>query len=590
MSYGDVQAPSYLSNSGTGTMGTWQRDLRIITDTLPSFTDQQSTGSARASAAKLDPFCINYLHDPTEVKSGQSTPYVFTPTGLLLPGDGAFKLFPSKQPAVQAKGNNLMTQPQALPRVQPKKPNFFPDDINAASEVLMDDAPPYIQATSLQLNRTHRDKPFEAAKPSYQLQEIFLDNVAKEKRTKGDKLRDIFRTCNIDPTKEYKKRPSKANLCRDNLKKLVDALSRKEKDTLLQLLLQEKPVKGNGNDNSGNITMDKAPSHSKTGSMIETGIFTSSVDERTSNIPNISIGSMASDFSAQNIAGASDHIDSLVNSEIGCFAAHPQEMIPRHTPLQNKYEGVQSPEMQTSYTSPATRLYPHSFGQKQDLFGFDGEASTMDAPLTLDANTDYVVPSTPGYLDTTSRCALPHANSHYTFSGLGLANSLFDRRRPRQSYRATIYDGSPKAPKAFSEHDDNIILAAIFYYVGDYNTTDLNWHVIYYYHALLIYNNRSLSSLRSRFHKYLKIDFLFDVREYPLTYWLDLLDLCAHTISKPGWQHSTDSNGMLTTKQSKIHYLVASIFVLLRPDMQHNELKRNFTLWLELVNGPHSFL
>lgn len=205
-------------------------------------------------------------------------------------------------------------------------------------------------------------------------------------------------------------------------------------------------------------------------------------------------------------------------------------------------------------------------------------------------STQFTVTSTPSvYLRRETPFGIPHAHCLIINRAMQSANAMLDRKRPRPSYRAIISDSAPQAPKSFTPYDDHVILGCIYYYVGDYNTIELNWHVIYYYYSHIVNNNRTLSSLRSRFHKYLKTDLTFDITLKEHSYWIDLLHFCLANNKTKRPCLCPLTGAPVHEDLNEIHYFVVYIFVALRPEASSDDLARLLVLWLSLVQGPFSF-
>lgn len=535
MSHGELIASPGITGQSTGLR---QRNLRIITDTLPSFTDQQSSETARENMSRLDPFTDPAcLYDGLDAISGTSIPYVFTPARVLISNDTRFKFFPPEQAMVTSKPINSTGPGAQIPSVATKLIPFISEE-----------PPAFVQPRPLQSEMISPCQNGES------------QNKQQDHKPKTQQVQSVECKKNSAPKEEI--------VCRDDLRRMIRTLSKTERDALMQLLSQEL------------ASEDKVAGDTRVAAQP-----VKPVEGQGSNVP-----SMVTDLSTQNAGCTTDQLDSLVNSDV----SHTHESHQRQAYMYTRYDTPSTSEQVSFSVPPSFQCsHPHCGRTWPSMQATGSNYAVHDSPIIVDIDTNYVVPNAPKvYMNESASHFTPHSGAQCRFTGIGLASSTFDRRRPRPTFRATIYEDSPKAPKAFTEQDDNIILASIFYYVGDYNTTDLNWHIIYYYYSLLIYNDRTLSSLRSRFHKYLKMDFKFDIKDYSLSYWLDTLELCVSTMQHsnvPITQRGELCNA-IATRKNKVHYLVACIFVFLRPDMQYNELKHNFCIWLELINGPHRFI
>lgn len=559
MSHGELVASPGITGPSTGIR---KRNLKIITDTLPSFTDQQSSESARENMSRLDPFADPcYLYDGASVISGANTPYIFTPARVLISNDMRFRFFPPDQTVVSSKPGNPAGQDAATgtAHIATKSIPFIAEE--PLETVLMPDVFP-----GYGLAQPSPDpSPAPASKRLYQETTNIHEQplpVSKESPRQGA---SVVQTRPIECKKPSI--PIVDNICRYDFKRMVRALSKTERDALMQLLSQEV-------DSEDKATDDTRP-------------------DRTTKIQTNNNPNTVNDTSAQNTGNTPDQMESLANADISGGASQTPEHQRRQNYTHPKHDSSFSSEPAPFSTLPSF-YSPHSHNiRRTSMQTTGGNYAVHDSPIIVNTNTNYTVPNVPKiYINESTSHFAHHSNVQCKFAGMGYASSTFDRRRPRPTFRATIYEDSPKASKAFTVHDDNIILASITYYVGDYNTTDLNWHIIYYYYSLLIYNNRTLSSLRSRFHKYLKMDFKFDIKDYSLSYWLNTLELCAsvmHHTNVPITKRGELCN-MIAANGNKVHYLLTCIFIFLRPDMQYNELKHNFCIWLELINGPHSFL
>ncbi|EFO63594.1 Hypothetical protein GLP15_4711 [Giardia lamblia P15] len=566
MPHGELVASPRIAGQGTGFR---HRNLKIITDTLPSFTDQQSSESARENMSRLDPFADPvYLYDGSDMMSGTTTPYIFTPARVLISNDMRFRFFPPDQTILPSKPINSIGHNTHMPAASAKVIPFIPEETPALA---LEEFPVLPHPRPLQPEMVGA---YERSLSAFQ----------KSPHQGGESYREQRRdTLKVQTQPIECKKPSAPkgeNIGRDDLRRMIRTLSKTERDALMQLLSQEFPSE------------EKSTTGIRVGTQVDF-LFDSrsgrAVEVRGNNMPN-----MVNDVSTQNVGCASDFVDSLANSDVGGGSIYVQDPHQRQKYAQSVQDNSSTSEQASHSMSPSFNCpHPHYSRTWPNMHTMGGNYAVQDSPIIVDTDTNYTVQNAPKiYMNESASHFAPHSSAQYKFSCIGLASSTFDRRRPRPAFRATIYEDSPKAPKAFTEQDDNIILAAIFYYVGDYNTTDLNWHIIYYYYSLLIYNNRTLSSLRSRFHKYLKMDFRFDIKDYSFSYWLDTLELCVSTM-----QHANvpitkrgELCNMIATKKNKVHYLVACIFVFLRPDMHYNELKRNFCIWLELINGPHRFI
>lgn len=568
MSHGELVASPRLAGQGAGFR---HRNLKIITDTLPSFTDQQSSESARETMSRLDPFADPvYLYDGSDMISGTATPYIFTPARVLISNDMRFRFFPPEQTILPSKPINSIGHNTHLPSASAKVIPFISEEPPATALTLEEfPVPP----------SPHPRPPQSEVADTY---ERPLPTVQASPQQGGESYGEQRRVKVHTQPIECKKPsvPKGENIGRDDLRRMIRTLSKTERDALMQLLSQEFPSE------------EKPPAGIRVGTQVD--FLLDSQSGRAVGARDSSTSNMVNDMPAQSVGCAPDPMDSLINSDAGGGSMYIQEPHQRQKYAQSVHDNSSTSEHAShSMSSSFHCSHPHHSKTWPSMYATGGNYAVQDTPIVVDTDINYTVQSAPKtYMNESASHFAPHSNAQYKFSCIGLASSTFDRRRPRPAFRATIYEDSPKAPKAFTEQDDNIILAAIFYYVGDYNTIDLNWHIIYYYYSLLIYNNRTLSSLRSRFHKYLKMDFKFDIKDYSFSYWLDTLELCVSTmqhVNVPITQRGELCN-MIATKKNKVHYLVACIFVFLRPDMNYNELKRNFCIWLELINGPHRFM
>lgn len=566
MSHGELLASPGITGPSTGIR---KRNLKIITDTLPSFTDQQSSESARENISRLDPFADpTYLYDGAGVISGSTTPYIFTPARVLISNDMRFRFYPPDQTVVSSRSSNHIGQDALIEmhNAGTKSIPFISEEPPEA--VLMPETCPDDVITP-SLDAVH-PKTLNV-KESLVSASISIPKKSDRRGRVPNHEHYQDTTTQIQPT-ECKKStiPSENNLCHADLKRMVQTLSKTERNTLMQLLSQEIDSE---NDVTNNIHQSN-----------------SGVDMQINNL--MSAQCVIGNIPVHNTSHIHDYMESSINIDSGGSVPQCAESQQQQNYIQSKHDSSSNSEPVRLTTSPPFHHLQSSNARRPNMHTTGGNYGVHDSPIIVNTDSSYAIPNVPKiYINESAMHYVPHSNAQCKFTGLGFASSTFDRRRPRPTFRATIYDDSPKAPKAFTEHDDNIILASITYYVGDYGTTDLNWHIIYYYYSLLVYNNRTLSSLRSRFHKYLKIDFKFDLKDYTLSYWLDTLELCAsvmHHTNVPITKRGELCN-LIASKGNKVHYLLTCIFIFLRPDMQYNELKHNFCIWLELITGPHSF-